>query len=147
GEIGDVVATVLHNFAMPLIRYSIGDRAEVGPRCACGRGLPVISRILGRSRDLVTLPSGERRYALLSFDRVLNEIPAVIQGQVVQKTRGHLEVRLVARRPLSPDEEAKIRERLIGNFKHDFDIAFAYCDVIPRSPAGKFFDFLSELPT
>ena len=132
---------------MPLIRYSIGDRAEVGPSCACGRGLPVITRILGRSRDLVTLPSGERRFGVLSFDKVLNEIPAVIQGQVVQKTIEHLEVRLVAKRHLSAEEEAKIRDRLIRNYKYSFRITFAYCDAIPRSSTGKYFDFLSELPT
>jgi len=147
GEVGDVVVTVLHNFAMPLIRYSIGDRAEVGPSCACGRGLPVITRILGRSRDLVTLPSGERRFGVLSFDKVLNEIPAVIQGQVVQKTIEHLEVRLVAKRHLSAEEEAKISDRLIRNYKYSFRVTFTYCDAIPRSSTGKFFDFLSELPT
>ncbi|HLJ21062.1 MAG TPA: hypothetical protein VKU84_12725 [Stellaceae bacterium] len=147
GEVGTVVVTVLHNFAMPLIRFAIGDMAEVGASCACGRGLPVISRILGRSRDLVRLPSGDRRYALLSFDQVLNRIPAVVQGQVVQKTVEDIEVRLVSRRPLSAEEEDAIRDRLIENFRYGFRVTFTYHRTIPRSAAGKFFDFLSELPT
>ena len=41
GQVGKVVLTALHNFAMPLIRYENQDYAEVGPPCACGRGLPV----------------------------------------------------------------------------------------------------------
>lgn len=45
GETGRVVLTPLHNFAMPLIRYEIGDHAEVGAPCPCGRGLPVLKRI------------------------------------------------------------------------------------------------------
>jgi phenylacetate-CoA ligase len=48
GETGRVLVTSLHNFATPLIRYDLGDRAEVGAPCACGRGLPVIARVLGR---------------------------------------------------------------------------------------------------
>ncbi len=45
GEVGKVVVTTLHNFAMPLLRYDIGDYAEVGAPCPCGRGLPVLKRI------------------------------------------------------------------------------------------------------
>jgi phenylacetate-CoA ligase len=48
GEVGRVVVTPLNNFAMPLIRYELGDTAEVGAPCACGRGLPVLTRILDR---------------------------------------------------------------------------------------------------
>jgi len=50
GEIGRVVVTDLVNFGMPLIRYELGDRAEAGAPCACGRGLAVITRIIGRDR-------------------------------------------------------------------------------------------------
>ncbi len=50
GEVGRVVATPLNNFAMPLIRYDVGDTAEVGPPCACRRGLPALTRIIGRDR-------------------------------------------------------------------------------------------------
>ncbi len=49
GEVGQVLVTSLHNFATPLIRYALGDLAEVGAPCACGRGLPVIARVLGRA--------------------------------------------------------------------------------------------------
>jgi phenylacetate-CoA ligase len=59
GETGRVVATDLHNFALPLVRYEVGDYAEVGAACPCGRGLPVLSRIMGRQRNMLTLPSGD----------------------------------------------------------------------------------------
>jgi phenylacetate-CoA ligase len=45
GEAGRVVATPFNNFAMPLLRYEVGDTAEVGAPCPCGRGLPVLTRI------------------------------------------------------------------------------------------------------
>src|SRR5262249_33729514 len=63
GTVGTVVVTPFYNYAMPLLRYSIGDLAEVGTPCGCGRTLPALARIVGRSRDLVVLPSGGRRFA------------------------------------------------------------------------------------
>ena len=51
GRVGRLVVTDLHNFATPLIRYEIGDYAEVGEPCPCGRGLPVLKCIQGRTRN------------------------------------------------------------------------------------------------
>ncbi len=51
GEKGRVVVTDLHNFATPLIRYDIGDDAEVGGACPCGRGLGVLTRVRRREDD------------------------------------------------------------------------------------------------
>jgi phenylacetate-CoA ligase len=48
GQVGRVVVSTLHNFAMPLLRYDLGDLAEVGRGCPCGRNLPVLTRIVGR---------------------------------------------------------------------------------------------------
>jgi len=50
GESGRLVVTSLHNYAMPLIRYELDDYAEVGERCRCGRGLPVLKRIFSPGR-------------------------------------------------------------------------------------------------
>jgi phenylacetate-CoA ligase len=49
GTVGRVVVTALHNYAMPLVRYDLGDLAEAGNPCACGRGLPVLRRIVSRT--------------------------------------------------------------------------------------------------
>src|SRR6185312_7578839 len=66
GETGRVVITPLHSFAMPLLRYDLGDYAEVGEPCPCGRGLPVLRQIYGRKKETLTLPSGERRYSVFT---------------------------------------------------------------------------------
>jgi len=62
GEVGRVVATPLHNAAMPLVRYDLGDFAEVGDLCSCGRGLPTLKRIVGRQRNMVTFPNGQQHW-------------------------------------------------------------------------------------
>jgi phenylacetate-CoA ligase len=60
GEAGRVLVTDLHNFASPLIRYEIGDQAEVGEPCPCGRGLPTLRRILGRATNEQSASSPSR---------------------------------------------------------------------------------------
>jgi phenylacetate-CoA ligase len=144
GEAGTVVVTPLHNFAMPLLRYDIGDIAEVGPPCSCGRGLPVLARIVGKSRDIVVLPSGEHRFAFMGSKRIA-DFPTLLQIQVVQKTVHDLEVRLVTRGTFGAENEAKLGAVLREALGADFAIAYTYHDSIPRSAGGKYFDFLSEV--
>jgi phenylacetate-CoA ligase len=59
GVPGRVVVTNLHNYAMPFIRYDLGDVAVLGSRrCPCGRTLPLLERIEGRRTDIVVTPDG-----------------------------------------------------------------------------------------
>ena len=145
GETGRVVVTSLHNFAMPLVRYDIGDYAEVGERCACGRGLPVLNRILGRVRNMVTLPSGERYWPPVYGERY-REVAPIRQFQFVQKSLERLEVKLVADRELTAAEQGKLRDLIHQRIRYPFEITFTYHDEIPRGPGGKYEDFRSELP-
>jgi phenylacetate-CoA ligase len=145
GQIGTVVATPLHNYAMPLLRYAPGDLAEVGSACSCGRGLPVLKQILGRTRDTVMLPSGARRYAWVGLRR-LGELREIVQFQVVQRTLYDLEIKLVVREALGPEQEEKIRQTLRDSLGAHFSVLVTYHDVIPRAPSGKYFDFVSEVP-
>lgn len=143
GAVGRVVVTPLHNFATPLIRYAIGDHAEVGPPCPCGRGLPVLRRILGRTRNMVQLPNGERHWAALESQRFA-EIAPIIQYQLVQSEAG-IEMKLVTRRPLTADEEGRLRGLVHFALGHPFAVRFTYHDAIPRAAGGKFEEFRCEL--
>ncbi len=143
GEVGKVVVTALHNFAMPLIRYAIGDLAEVGGACACGRGLPVLRRVLGRDRDMVTLPNGEQH--LPNYQGMLAGLDHIIQFQIIRRTVEDLEMKLVARRKLTESEDAELARRVRERFLYPFQVTFTYHDEIPRGPGGKFEDFRSEI--
>ena len=144
GEMGRVVLTSLHNFAMPLIRYEIGDYAEAGEPCDCGRGLPVIRRILGRVRNMLRLPGGGLRYPRFG-EAQFGTIAPVRQFQVVQRTLQHIEVSLVVVRPLTVDEEGALRVLVLRNLGHPFEVTFSYHDDIPRLASGKYEDFRSEV--
>lgn len=144
GEIGRVVVSNLHNFAMPLLRYELGDFAEVGAPCACGRGLPVLKRILGRQRNLLTLPDGRRRWP--SFASVYwAHVAPIRQLQMVQKTRDLIEVRVVAARALSAEEKRKLVAALQGCLGYPFEMEVQELDEIPRHASHKFEDFVSEI--
>lgn len=144
GEVGKVVITSLHNFAMPLIRYEIGDYAEKGDACACGRGLPVIRRVMGRARNILTYPTGETHFPLLGGERYA-EIAPIRQYQVIQRSPREIEVRLVVDRPLASDEEAALREFILTKLGFPFDLKFSFPTRIPMGAGGKFEDFISEI--
>ncbi|MBI2727865.1 MAG: phenylacetate--CoA ligase family protein [Polaromonas sp.] len=116
GEVGRVVVTDLLNFASPLVRYDIGDYAEPGPVCGCGRGLPTLKRVLGRQRGMVKLPDGRSHWPLTGF-RDFSSVANITQYQLVQKS-----------------------------MMHRFDYQFAYYPThIPKPASGKFEEFVCEI--
>jgi phenylacetate-CoA ligase len=144
GETGEVVVTTLHNFAMPLIRYRILDHAEAGEPCSCGRGLPVLRRIIGRQRNMIAMPDGTRHWP--AFPDWLSVAP-VRRFQMIQHDTQTIEIQLVCPRPLSAQEEAGIRAMLAEKFGYPFDFRFNYRDSIEPGPNGKFEDFVSRVET
>jgi len=147
GQIGRVIVTALHNFALPLLRYDIGDFAELAPRCSCGRGLPTLERIVGRQRNMLRLPGGERRWPSIELANTsdIADFPPIHQFQLIQHSLKSLELLLVALRPLTPPEEEKLRGWVLAAVGYPFEVAIRYVDSIPRSAQGKFEDFRSEL--
>lgn len=148
GEIGRVVITTLVNYAMPLIRYEIGDYAEVGGPCRCGRGLPVLNRILGRKRNVCLLPDGSHRWPSLSTEGLADKVasfPPIQQFQLTQKSLSNVELSLVMHRPLSDEEEGLVRGWVTEALGYPFKLVIRYAEKIPRGPSGKFEDFRCEI--
>ena len=145
GEAGRIAITDLHNHATPIIRYEIGDWAERGGPCRCGRGLPTIRRVLGRERNLVTMPDGSRRYPLVGFMR-FREVAPVLQYQFVQHAIDRLEMRLVTETPLSASQEADLTAIVQKALGFSFALGFTYFpDRIPRAASGKFEEFICRI--
>ena len=106
---------------MPLIRYDVGDYAEVGEPCPCGRGLPVLRRILGRRRNMLVMPSGEQRWPFLTSSENIRTLVAtapIRQYQFVQKSAELIELRLAVERDLTPAEENGLRRWVREKFGH-----------------------------
>ena len=145
GEVGTVVLTTLHNYAMPLIRYEIGDYAEAGSPCECGRGLPLIRRILGRKRNMLALPGGRLRWPSFPSDRWSHAAP-VRQLQVVQESLDLIRVRVVTARELTQAEEREFLAAMETCLGHPFRLELERVAEISRGPGYKFEDFISQVP-
>ena len=144
GETGTVVVTPLQGHASPLLRYEIGDRAIVGSPCPCGRPHPVLSQVVGRTRDRIVLPSGMRRYCYFR-NLAFWQFRDLRQFQIIQRTLYDLEVRLVVRRRFTAQVEAEIAKRIKGGTSEHFSVSFTYLDSIPLPPSGKFQDLVCEV--
>lgn len=144
GEVGRVIVTNLHNYATPLIRYELGDYAEVGEACDCGRGLPVIKHIKGRYRGMITLPSGERSWPDLGLMK-LQSIAPIQQFQLIQHTLDDIEVKLVLPRTIRAQEKEELVALFHTTLRHPFNITIEQVGNIPRSAGGKYEEFVSVL--
>jgi phenylacetate-CoA ligase len=141
-ETGRIVITDLHNFATPIIRYEIRDYAEVGPACPCGRGMPTLARIMGRRRNMVVLPNGERHWPILGMHR-FREIAPIRQYQGIQHAIDDIEIRLAAD-PLTVAQQAQLTAVIQNALGHPFPLRFSYFDQeLPKTRSGKFEEFIS----
>lgn len=145
GQAGRMVITTLHKFAMPLIRYEIGDYGVAGAPCDCGRGLPVLEQILGRQRNMMRLPDGGRRWPLCDLTK-MPDIPGVVQYQYRQAALDTLEVSLVTGPDFRREDEPRLTAFIHRKLEYPFNIRYRYCSEIARGAEGKFEDFICAVP-
>jgi phenylacetate-CoA ligase len=137
GQPQDVVGTGLLNIDMPLIRYRVGDRArpaEAGATCACGRGLPLIAGIEGRSDDLLRTRDGRRVGRL---DPIFKKGLPIIEAQILQDTIDHIRVRYVPAQGFSSDTSAALTREIQARLG-DVRVTLEAMTHIPRTASGKF---------
>ena len=147
GEEGNIVVTSLTNYAMPLIRYWIGDRGALVPNAPNGRapGAQVMEHISGRNVDVFrtrggTLVDGEYFTHLLYFR------PWVWKFQVVQKAPDHILFRIVTRdnHPVASElEEITTKSHLVMG--PDCRVEFEYPAELPPLASGKYRYTVSEV--
>lgn len=145
GVPGRVVVTDLHNLVTPMIRYEIGDLAEWGEPCRCGRGLPVLRRIVGRMLCLLRLPNGDTLIPDIERQE-LHRLAPIRAVQVIQRSFTRMEVRLAVDRVLTDKEQDAVSRAILhGLHDRDFALDFVLLDDIPRSEGGKFEAFRCEI--
>lgn len=129
GTVGRVLITSLHSFAMPIIRYEVGDLAEWGPPCDCGITLPVIARLWGRTRHSVQLPSGEAVPMRFLGDDIgkMNNVRAF---RVAQYKTGDIEIQIEAKNPLTELEVQSIRDLFYNKVSTDLPLHIKQVDHI-----------------
>ncbi len=143
GRAGDVVCTSFVNFAQPLIRYRIGDRAAWAEdqRCDCGCAFPVLDKIDGRREDVIVLKDGRR---LGSLNSLFKAALPLVEAQVIQESPADFRFRIVPGEGWDARSERALREDA-RQFLGDAAIRFEYLAAIPRGPAGKFKAVISNV--
>jgi phenylacetate-CoA ligase len=142
---GDLISTGLMNPDMPLIRYRTGDRAILdtgAPGCACGRALPLLGAIDGRSDDVLYTRDGRRVGRL---DPIFKASLPLHEAQIVQETLDRVRVLYVPDRGFTPQSAADL-VRLLRDRMGPIDVALEAVDRVPRGANGKFRAVVCQLP-
>lgn len=139
GEEGAVVVTDLSNFAMPLIRYQIGDVAVASDRaCPCGRGLPLIESVVGREADYVLTPAGDLVSGISLTDNFASNVPGLAQLQIVQEEVRRFLFRIVRDHDFTDASERRIGDLVMTFFGPNVEYRCEFVDRIPQEPSGKY---------
>jgi phenylacetate-CoA ligase len=150
GETGEIVVTCFETFAMPLVRYRIGDRATWAESpCTCGRAWPLLAQVDGRVMDAFSTPGGGTidgcYFTMGFFGRDWLE-----KFQVVQETPDLVRVSIVLRDPATPRESlagdlAAYDEHVRTVLGPDCRTEYVFVDAITPSPQGKHRYTISEV--
>lgn len=138
GELGEIVVTHLATRDFPFIRYRTGDMGILSDKtCSCGRGLPVLEDIQGRTTDFVVAQDGTVLHGL-ALIYVLRDLEGVDAFKITQDSLDKTTVQIVKTAAYQDAFEQKI----VGEFKKRLGQAVTvnieYTDYIPKERSGKF---------
>jgi phenylacetate-CoA ligase len=137
GESGEVILSNLINRGTVLLNYRLGDVARLrAERCPCGRNLPLLSMIEGRTSDWLVSATGRRiNSQALQFELYTEPI---WRYQVVQEAPGRFRVAVVEK---PGSDRTRTRERIERKFSDLFGegttVRLSFVQALPRSPSGK----------
>ena len=145
GEKGEIILTNLYSYAMPFIRYKIGDVGIPSEeQCPCGRDLPLMDMIEGRADDFLVLPSGKiispRNINLLEYAH------GITSYRIIQEKRNLITVQLVKAKDFSQNTITEVKELIKkGLLGEGINIEVEIVDKIPRDPSGKIHAVISKV--
>jgi phenylacetate-CoA ligase len=141
---GQILATSLHNYAMPFIRYATGDEGFLlDEPCACGRGYPLLKEVLGRQQEMLITPEGKHIHGSL-ISIAIKKIPHVKEFQIRQTAVDRLVFSIVPESGFNEAGLEHVRETILlrsPKWKVDFKLV----DAIDRTRAGKYKFVINEI--
>ena len=147
GQPGKVLLTDLGSFAMPLIRYQVGDMAAWAAyrRCPCGTGAECLERIEGRTSDFVRSPLGHRVHRA-KFNALILGTPGIRQYRLVQESLREVRLEIVESRPLAPDLLRGLCEQVRSVIGGEVEVRIGRVSRLPQTAAGKYRYVESRVP-
>lgn len=145
GENGRILYTSLYNYAMPLIRYDVHDMCTLtDDSCPCGRGLPLMKDIVGRTDDLIVAPDG-RILPPGVWSITMRAIPGILQYRIVQETKRKFVVELLGDSDFSPSTPIQVQNELAKLLGEDSEVEVKLVKEIPKDKAGKLRSIISKV--
>jgi len=143
-----IIATNLHNTAMPLLRYDTGDIIEGNwERCKCGRSSPIVRKIRGRSDDFI-ITNGNEKMSTVNLYTYFSKLDGIARFQLVQDTAGALKVllRLIDQRQ-QHERGPKIARKVIDDLglSSGLSISVDFPEQFAQSVEGKFPVFIQKV--
>jgi phenylacetate-CoA ligase len=143
GEEGEVVGTDLHAYAMPMIRYRLGDVVTRGSlACPCGQPFSTIRSVQGRTIDYFHLPDGR---AMHPYELGMIHYPWIRAFQVTQERLDRIVMRLVPGSEQSAREIGMLKQSVAAKVGPGVEVEVEVAATIPVDPSGKFRPFRSLL--
>ncbi len=138
GELGELVVTHMATSEYPFIRYLTGDMGRLTSKlCDCGRTLPVLKEVQGRTTDFVVAQDGSLVHAL-ALIYVLRDTTGIAQFKVVQESMNLLHLYIKETTVYSKSSEAVIRQNFQARLGRDVRVEIYYVDAIPTEKNGKY---------
>ena len=138
GQPGEIVTTHLATRDFPFIRYRTGDVAVLGTEvCACGRGLPLIKDLQGRTTDFVLAADGTVMHGL-ALIYILRDLPGVQSFKIVQETLQHTVVQLVVDERFARSQSTDIVEAFQLRLGAAVKVELQFVERIAAEKSGKF---------
>lgn len=142
GETGRVVVTPFLSTAQPLIRYALGDLARAGGTCMCGRTLPVIEDLVGRTSQIFRFPDGTNVYRRIPIE-IRRRLGAAV-WQVAQIAPLAIEIRYEPSDWSVVGDEQFVAETVRAIFHPDVAVSFRRVERVPLTAAGKYIEYVNE---
>ncbi len=137
GETGELVITNLDCYGFPLVRYRIGDAGAMSDAgCNCGRGLPTLCRVEGRTLDVIRTPNGTRVGGTF-WTLLFRSRPGIRAFQVVQEEIGRVLVRYVRDSSADVVPLEHFRDRIREQCGPELNVDFEETAEIPLTKSGK----------
>jgi len=149
GQEGHILVTNLHEHGMPLIRYDTDDSGSFFQgQCSCGRALPRLSAVCGKTGNTIYTPSGKRLSPLTLGSSGLAPL-GIRQFQFIQEELDRVVVKVVPGSILSPQEAGTLSARLTAHYAKtlgdDVRIDVVFVPYIGPTPAGKHLFLISKV--
>lgn len=147
GVSGDIVISNLANYATVLLNYRIGDRGCMATHvCACGRTLPLLEAIEGRSDDMLRLRDGRIVHGL-EVMTVVRTASGLDRLQVVQVAHTRLRILAVPAPGVERlDAARRLAEGVSRMIGEPAEVTVEWVDDLPAGPSGKTRTVISEVP-